>query len=108
MFSDFVSEKSESSQKNVFNDEWVFQSFFGSLLFSVGFNKSSPSECVFSVNLLLKESCKFRNTFKFSDLVFEDLISHQFKEFFLLSSFVFDFLFNDFGQFSGKFDFIAY
>ncbi len=102
VLSEFVSEKSEGSQKNVLDDEWVFQSFFGGFLLSVRLDKGSETKGVSAVDFLLEESGEFGDTFEFSDLVFENLVSHDFEELFLLSSFVFDFLFNDFGQLSGE------
>ena len=101
-FSDFISKKGESSQKDVLNDEWIFQSFFGCFLFSVWLNKGFEAKGISSIDFLLKKSGKLRNTFKFSNLIFKDLISHELKEILLFSLFIFNFLFNNFSQLAGK------
>ncbi len=108
VLSDFISEKGKCSQKNVFDDEGVFQGFFGGLLFSVGLDEGSETKGIPSVDFLLEKSGEFRDALKFGDLIFEDLISEGFKEFLLFSLLIFDFFFNDLGQLPGKLFFVGY
>ncbi len=108
VLSDFVSEKGKGSQKNVFDDEGIFQSFFGGLLLSVGLDKGSETKGISSVDFLLEKSGEFRDALEFGDLIFKDLISEGFKEFLLFSLLIFDFLLNDLGQLPGKLFFVGY